>query len=322
MIATTLSIILGFLLDLCVGDPYFLPHPVRFIGTVITAFERLFRKTFGKTARGEFAAGIMMNISVLLISTVIPIAILWVAELISPVIFVIVQGVMCYQILAIKSLKVESMKVYKKCKAQDLEQARTAVAMIVGRDTKALSLEGVIKAATETVAENTADGVVAPMLFMMLGGAPLGFFYKAVNTMDSMVGYKSEKYLYFGKFSAILDDVMNFIPARTSAILMIVVTMALKLDTKNAIKIYKRDRLNHASPNSAQTEAVCAGALNIMLAGDAYYFGKLYHKKTIGDPKKPIDCEDIVLANRLLYMTAILTLVLVVSVRMTAFFVL
>jgi adenosylcobinamide-phosphate synthase len=207
-------------------------------------------------------------------------------------------------------LKTESMRVYKELQKEDITSARKAVSMIVGRDVEGLNQEGIVKATVETVAENTADGVVAPLIFMAIGGAPLGFLYKSINTMDSMIGYKNEKYMNFGTFAAKLDDVANYLPARVSAILMIVAAAILRLDYKNAYKIFRRDRFNHASPNSAQTESVCAGALQIQLAGDAFYFGKLHKKKTIGDSIRPIEAQDIVKANQLLYGTAILCLVL------------
>ena len=225
------------------------------------------------------------------------------------------ETVMCYQILAVKSLKTESMKVYAELKRGSLAGARQKVSMIVGRDTEDLSEEQVAKAAVETVAENTSDGTVAPLLFMAVGGAPLGFLYKGINTLDSMVGYKNEVYLFFGRFSAKLDDAANFIPARVSAFLMIGASVLLGMDFRNAWRIFRRDRLNHASPNSAQTEAVCAGALDIQLAGDAYYFGKLYPKKTIGDRLRAIRYEDIASANRLLYGTAALCLLVSLALR-------
>ncbi|MBE5865055.1 MAG: cobalamin biosynthesis protein CobD [Lachnospiraceae bacterium] len=213
---------------------------------------------------------------------------------------------MTFQILATKSLRVESMRVYKCLKQEDLEAARQAVSMIVGRDTATLDEVGVAKAAIETVAENTSDGVIAPMLYTALGGPVLGFLYKAVNTMDSMIGYKNDKYLYFGRAAAKLDDIVNFIPARISAYLMIFSAfMSGKcFDGRNAFKIYKRDNRKHASPNSAQTEAVCAGALRIQLAGDASYFGKIVKKPYIGDAYRKVESEDIKRANRLMYLTA------------------
>ena len=224
---------------------------------------------------------------------------------------------MCYQILATKSLKVESMKVYDELAKNDLPSARKAVSMIVGRDTKDLTFSGVAKAAVETVAENTSDGIIAPMIFIAIGGAPMGFFYKAINTMDSMVGYKNEKYMNFGRFAAKLDDVVNYLPARISAYQMILSSFFLRYDYKNAFKIYKRDRYNHASPNSAQTESVCAGALDIQLAGNAYYFGKLYEKPTIGDNIREINYDDIKKANRLLYCTSFISIVIISIIKIT-----
>ena len=226
-----------------------------------------------------------------------------------------IESFMCYQILATKGLKTESMKVYKKLAEEDLEGARYAVSMIVGRDTKALDEAGVAKAAVETVAENTSDGIIAPMIFMAIGGAPLGFFYKAINTLDSMIGYKNDKYLNFGRFAAKLDDIANYIPARISAYLMIFASFILGFNYKGAFNIYSRDKYNHASPNSAHTESVCAGALNIQLAGNAYYFGKLYEKPTIGDDLRPINYDDIKKANKLLYATAFICLAAVEIIK-------
>ena len=216
---------------------------------------------------------------------------------------------MCYWVLATKSLKTETMKVYDALKEGNLKKACFAVSMVVGRDTEVLDDIGVTKAAVETVAENASDGVIAPLLFLMIGGAPLGFFYKAVNTMDSMVGYKNDKYLYFGRAAAKFDDVLNYIPARLSGMLMCGAAAFCGMDSKNAWRIYRRDRYNHSSPNSAHTEATAAGAMHIQLAGNAYYFGKLYEKPTLGDPDRPVEYEDIPRVNRLLYATAILSLV-------------
>lgn len=221
---------------------------------------------------------------------------------------IIIESFWCYQILATKSLKVESDRVYTALTEEGLEAGRKAVSMIVGRDTQNLTEEGVTKAAVETVAENTSDGIIAPLCYMLIGGAVLGFAYKAVNTMDSMVGYKNEKYQYFGTAAAKLDDIVNYIPARISAVLMILAAYITKMDGKNAARIFKRDRYNHKSPNSAQTEAVMAGALDVQLAGDAWYFGKLHKKPTIGDPIRKIEREDIRRSHVLLYATAILAL--------------
>ncbi|MCI8598289.1 MAG: cobalamin biosynthesis protein CobD [Lachnospiraceae bacterium] len=304
------ALILGFLLDLIFGDPAWFYHPVQIIGLLISRTEPGFRKLFPKSDKGELAAGVFFGLFVVAVSTAVPFLILLVAAKIHLWLFFALCVVWDYQLLATKALKVESMKVYTALKSGDLIEARRAVSMIVGRDTQNLTEEGVAKAAVETVAENTSDGILAPMIFLALGGPVLGFFYKSINTLDSMVGYKNKKYLYFGRFSAKLDDVINFIPARVSGILMVLASFFVGLDGKNSWRIYRRDRGNHASPNSAHTEAAAAGSLNIQLAGNAYYFGKLYEKPTIGDPIRPVEFEDIFRVNRLLYGTAVLGLLL------------
>ena len=246
----------------------------------------------------------------------VPGGILYLAYHISFYLGLAVESFMCYQILATKSLKVESDRVYQEIQTGDIARARKAVSMIVGRDTQNLTIEGVTKAAVETVAENTSDGVIAPLFYMVIGGALLGFGYKAVNTMDSMVGYKNDRYLYFGRTAAKLDDIVNYIPARISALLMVISCFfcGKEFDGKRAWYIFKRDRYNHASPNSAQTEAVCAGALGIRLAGNASYFGKIVQKPYIGDAERAVETEDIKRANRLLYATAILCEAICLSV--------
>jgi len=309
------ALVLGFVLDLLIGDPHVLYHPIRLVGNLITVTEKGLRKIFPKTERGELTAGIFLVLIVTGISTAVPCLLLYGAWRLNPWLYFVMQAVMCYQLLATRSLKDESMKVYDRLKAEDLPGARYAVSMIVGRDTQVLDETGVTKAAVETVAENTSDGIIAPMLFMAIGGAGLGYFYKSINTMDSMVGYKNEKYLYFGRAAAKLDDVVNFLPSRISALLMIAACAFTGFDRKHAFRIWRRDRFNHASPNSAQTEAVMAGALGVQLAGDAWYFGTLYKKKTMGDALRPVEYEDIRRANRLLYGTAVLGLVVFSFVR-------
>lgn len=298
----------GFILDLMIGDPRWLYHPVCLIGNLIAFLEKILRKIFPKTDKGELAAGIVEVIFVCLLSGGIPFLILHILYGISVWAGFALETFWCYQLLAGKCLKDESRKVYVQLVNHNLEGARHAVSMIVGRDTGNLSEAGVTKAAVETVAENTSDGVIAPLIFMLIGGAPLGFFYKAVNTMDSMVGYKNEKYLHFGQFAAKMDDVWNYIPSRISALLMIASAWIFRMDYKRAWAVWKRDRRKHASPNSAQTEAVCAGALQVQLAGDAYYFGKLYPKETIGDDVRPIEPKDILRAGNLMDGAALLTL--------------
>ena len=306
----------GFLLDLLIGDPRWLYHPVCLIGKLISMLEKKIRRVFPKTEKGELAGGVLEVILVCLYCFWIPFGILHLLYKWNFAAGFVLETFWCGQLLATKSLKDESMKVYDCLKNGTIEEARYAVSMIVGRDTQALTETGVTKAAVETVAENASDGIIAPMLYMAIGGVPLMFFYKGINTMDSMLGYKNDKYLYFGRCAAKLDDVANFIPARISGWLMVLATVFVNLDTKNAAKIYKRDRRNHASPNSAQTEAAMAGALDVQLAGNAYYFGKLYEKPTIGDPIRPVEIEDIPRANKLLYATCILGAVLFFGVRL------
>ena len=369
----------GFCLDMLFGDPYWLPHPIRLMGSLISSLERMLmgekesrkekknlheveeaadekpgrkeegreeqkteqtRKERQKTEQGteqtvkeeqkakqtikkeqktggqeerrskenseKFKKGIILAVTVPVVSALVSALLLVVAYKLHPVCGVMIEAIMTYQILAAKCLKVESMKVYKSLKEEGLASARRAVSMIVGRDTQVLDETGVAKAAIETVAENTSDGVIAPMLYTALGGPVFGFVYKAINTMDSMVGYKNDRYLYFGRAAAKLDDAANYLPARISAFLMIGCAFigGKEFDGRRAFRIYKRDNRKHASPNSAQTEAVCAGALGIQLAGDASYFGKVVKKPYIGDPARAVEFEDIRRVNKLMYLTA------------------
>lgn len=303
------ALILGFFLDLLIGDPHGFPHPVVLIGKLIDVTEKGMRKIFPKTVRGENFAGAAIWLIVVIVSTALPALLLWLAYGVSRWLGLALETIMCAQILATKSLRQESMKVYQALQTGDLEKARHTVSMIVGRDTQRLDEAGVARAAVETVAENTSDGIIAPMLFLAIGGAPLGFFYKAVNTMDSMLGYVEMPYKNVGLVPAKMDDLFNFLPARISALLMLAAGALLGMDGKNGWKIFKRDRYNHASPNSAQTESVCAGLLGLRLAGDAWYHSVLHKKKYIGDPLREIEPEDIPKACRLLYATAFLGLV-------------
>ncbi|MFA6808282.1 MAG: adenosylcobinamide-phosphate synthase CbiB [Eubacteriales bacterium] len=312
---TIYALITGFILDLILGDPIWLPHPVRFIGLLISSGEKLLAKLNSTTNPGKFVCGMVLSVWVVAVSFLIPFGLLYLLGTVSAGLKFIVEALMCYQILATKALKIESMKVYQELKKGDLVKAREYLSRIVSRDTENLSYAKTAKGAVETVAENTSDGVIAPMLYILIGGAPLGFLYKGINTLDSMIGYKNEKYLYFGKFAARLDDVANYIPARISAYIMLIAAFFAGLDFNNAIRIFHRDRHNHTSPNSAYTEAVCAGALNIQLAGSSSYFGKLVEKPTIGDAIREIEAEDIKRANRLLYTTAIWGLLIGVGVR-------
>ena len=309
-----IALILGFLLDCLLGDPRAIPHPVVLMGKLISASETLFRKLFPKSVRGENLAGGCVWLVTVSVSFLLPFGLLSLAGLVSPWLRILLQSVFCWQVLAAKGLKQESMKVYTALKTGTIEDARYAVSMIVGRDTQELDAAAVTRAAVETVAENCSDGVIAPMLYFALGGGPLAFAYKAVNTMDSMLGYVEMPYKNVGLIPAKLDDLFNYIPARLSGVLMLLAGGLLGLNFKNGLKIFKRDRYNHASPNSAQTESVCAGLLGLRLAGDAWYHGVLHKKKYIGDALRPIEAEDIPRSNRLMYATAVLTLVICLAV--------
>ena len=305
-----IALLLGFFIDLLLGDPHSIPHPVVWIGKLITAVEKFVRRIFPKTVRGENIAGGVLWLIVAGISTAVPALLLYAAYRIHPAAGLVLESIMCWQILATKSLRDESMKVYAALKKGVPEEYRRAVSMIVGRDTAELDDLAVARAAVETVAENASDGVIAPMLFLALGGAPLGFFYKAANTMDSMLGYVEMPYKNIGLVPAKMDDVLNYIPARLSALLMLAAGAMLGMDAKNGWRIWRRDRRNHASPNSAQTESVCAGLLGVRLAGDAYYHGVLHKKPYIGDARREIEYEDIPRTGRLLYAAAALSLLL------------
>ncbi|MBQ6331275.1 MAG: cobalamin biosynthesis protein CobD [Clostridia bacterium] len=307
---TLLSVLLGFLIDCAIGDPAWLLHPVVLIGKLISLSEKGLRRVFPKTDRGAFQAGLTMAILVPILSAGVSFGILFGLYLLSPWAYFAMSSIMCWQCFAARCLAKEAQKVVKALETDGLEAGRKQVSMLVGRDTDELSEEQVLKATVETVAENASDGVIAPMLFMLLFGAVGGFFYKAINTMDSMVGYKNDRYLYFGRAAAKLDDAANFIPARLSALAMIAASPALKLDGRNAFRIWKRDRRKHASPNSAQTESVAAGALHIELAGPASYFGIRVEKPTLGDGDRPIERADVKRTSGLMYGASILVLLL------------
>lgn len=310
-----LPMLVGFVIDFFIGDPYNFPHPIRAIGTLIAKLEKFVRSRFKNLRRG----GTFLALTVLIVSTLIPLAVLFVCYKINIFFGLAVESVMCWQLVAARCLQKESMKVCHAVEEKNIEKARQAVSMIVGRDTDVLDETGIVKAAVETVAENTSDGVTAPIMYIALGGAPLGFFYKAANTMDSMIGYTNEKYIDIGRFAAKLDDVLNFIPSRLTALMMILSAYMLGADGKNAARIWKRDRRKHASPNSAQTESVCAGALDIRLAGDAYYFGELHKKEFIGDDIRTPESEDIRRANRLMYCTSVIVLIVGAALRAAVF---
>ena len=295
--------ILGFLLDLIIGDPQNPIHPIRIIGSLCKATEKFFRKVLKKSLK---IAGLLTWITVVLIVFLFNYFLLKGAYAINNVLGVILSSIMIYFCISTKALKVEGLKVVKYVIQDDIEGARKQLSYIVGRDTKNLDKEAILKAVVETVAENMSDGVIAPLFYVGIGGAPLAFLYKAVNTMDSMFGYKNDKYIEFGYFPAKLDDVFNYIPARLSGYFIFMASFSLGLDYKNSFKIYKRDKNNHSSPNSAHPEAAVAGALNIQLGGANYYFGKLVEKPTIGDCKEKVSIDKVNDVNNILYCSAIL----------------
>ena len=310
-----LAVLGGFVLDAVFGDPAWLPHPVVLMGKCISKLEKTLRARFPKTQQGELLAGAVLAFCLPVGTFLLTSAVCLLAAKISPWLGLAVQMFWCGQALAAKGLVQESRNVYNELVKPDLPAARKAVSRIVGRDTENLTAEGVTKASVETVAENASDGVIAPLLYMLLGGAPLALTYKAINTMDSMVGYKNETYLYFGRAAAKLDDVANYIPSRLAALLWAAAAALTGNDAKGAWRIWRRDRRNHASPNSAQTESACAGALGVQLAGPAYYFGEYYPKPTIGDALRPIEPQDILRADRMMYAASILALVLGLVIR-------
>jgi adenosylcobinamide-phosphate synthase len=303
---TTLAIATGVILDFILGDPHGWFHPICVIGNGISKMEKWCRKIFPASPGGLLAGGVCLVLVITVCSAGIPALFLAIAFHLHPLCYYVLASIMCYQIMATKALKDESMYVAEALENGDLEESRRRVSMIVGRDTANLTSKGVTKAAVETVAENSSDGCIAPLFYLLIGGPVLGFLYKSINTMDSMIGYKNEKYLYLGRAAAKLDDVVNYIPARLAALFMMAASAILRMDWRQAWRIYRRDRRKCSSPNAAQTESVCAGALDLELLGNAWYFGKLHEKPSLGDPVREIETADIRRANQLLYATAIL----------------
>lgn len=312
---TVAAVVAGFLLDALLGDPRRIPHPIVAMGNAIAWLEPRLRAAFPDTPSGARRAGMVLVAVLCAGSFGATWCLIAVAGLVHPLLGFAVETWLCYQALAACELRRQSMRVVRELTREGLPAARRAVGMIVGRDTEALDEQGVLKAAVETVAENTADGVVGPLVYLIVGGAPLGMLYKAVNTMDSMVGYKNERYLDFGRAAARIDDVLGFVPARLAALCMIAAAPAAGLSAKGAWRIWRRDRFNHASPNSAQTESAMAGALGVELAGSAVYFGKLVEKPTMGDATRPIEREDVRRANRLMVLASALSLVVLGGAR-------
>ena len=303
---------IGFILDLIIGDPNNPLHPIRGIGYVASKFETIFRCIFKKYLK---FAGFITWIFTVALTFGITFGIVNVAKKFNIYFGIILEGILIYFCIASKGLVVEGYKVIKFLIHDDLDGARKQLSFIVGRDTANLSKQGIIKAVVETIAENMADGIIAPLFYAGIFGAPLAFAYKAVNTLDSMFGYKNDKYRDFGYFPAKLDDVFNYIPARITGLLIVLGSAILRYDYKNSFKIYKRDRYNHTSPNSAHPEAAMAGALRVQLGGSNYYFGKLVEKPTIGDKLKEIDIKDVHKTAKVLYLSSVMAFVLALVLR-------
>ena len=314
--AVTCAVMLGFALDALLGDPRWFPHPVCAVGKLISRMEKLLRRLFPPRKGAMIFAGAVLWIVVCGVSFAVPFLVLRFLSRINFWLGFAANSILCWLIFARKSLSEAGQHVYRAVK-ESVEEGRKAVAWYVGRDTAELTEEGVIKAAVETIAENLTDGVVSPLIYMLIGGAPLGMLYKAVNTLDSMVGYHNEKYEYLGKFSAKMDDIFNFIPARLSALCIIAGAGMLRLDNRSALRIYRRDRNLHKSPNAGQTESACAGALHIQLGGDASYFGKTVRKAAFGDPLRRVNRTDILATIDLMNAASVLALALCCAVRLT-----
>ena len=306
-------IIAAFILDLIIGDPQNPYHPIRLIGNAISLGLRLYKKARIKSPALQFLMGLALTLLIVGLSYTLTRLIIWGFSSLNYWLGLILEAVICYFLIAARALKDESMKVCRSLNAGDIEAARKNLSLIVGRDTQNLSKPDIAKAAVETVAENLSDGVIAPLIFIFIGGAPLGMAYKAINTLDSMLGYRNDEFEYLGKFPARLDDAVNIIPARVSALLMILGSIFLGMDVKGAARIYIRDRYKHKSPNSGHTESVCAGALGLSLGGANYYHGILVNKPSIGDDLHEPMPEHIISANRLMYAATISAVVLLTA---------
>ena len=315
----------GFILDLLIGDPRWLPHPVQFMGKYIEYGEKFFRKVFPDNRWGLVIGGMLLSVSLVILAILIPLGIIWLFVQTEPFIYektgwhvnmaLIVSSIMCWQVLAARDLKKETMAVYNSLVSGDIKQARKNLSMVVGRDTEFLGEQAISRAAVETVSENTSDGVIAPMFFFIIGGAPLAFAYKAVNTLDSMLGYKNEKYIFFGRYPAILDDIANFIPARLTGLIMVLASFILRYNCREAWRIMRRDGRKHTSPNSGIPEAACAGALQVRLGGLSLYSFHPVDKPYIGDDTVKINREHIKKANSLMMMTALIPVIVLVIIN-------
>ncbi len=310
-----LMLAVSFILDIIFKDPKYLPHPVVFIGRLISYLEKAFMKIFRRGKTAEYISGVVLSVTVIFISFIIPFFILSLLYSINFYLGAAVEIFLCFQILALGSLKEACMQVYNYLALSQMDKARKSLSYIITRDTSNMDEKDMVKAVVETASENTSDGVTAPLFYMMIGGASLGMLYKAVNTLDSMTGYKTEKYIYRGRFAAKLDDILNYIPARITGCLYVAAAFLSGLNYKNAYKILKRDCRKHESPNSAYLESAAAGALGIQLGGPAVYFGKMVDKSYIGDSLKEPDIEDIPKVSMLMYIVSFLGFIFFAAVK-------
>ncbi len=303
--------IFAYFMDLIVGDPYGFPHPVIYIGKLISLLERNLRKLkINMKLAGALLCLILMSSVALITYSICKLA------SVNIYLYIFVSAVIVCTCFSTKCLADEGKKIYDSFEEKNIELSRKQLSYIVGRDTSALDEPGIIRATVETIAENTVDGTISPMFYAFIGGPILAILYKAVNTMDSMIGYKNERYIDFGMTAARLDDIFNYIPARISLIGFTMASFILRYDYKSCIKIAIRDRKNHTSPNCAYPEAAVAGALGIELGGTNIYFGQKVYKPTIGEKKRKIVKEDILKTNRLLYLSTFLTLILFIVISL------
>lgn len=304
------DVVIALALDHLLGEPRRIPHPVVAIGQLAQRLERPLRKRFDDTTAGVFAVAAVVGASVGSVTLIV-----WLAALVHPLIGDLASILLIYLALAMRSLREHADAVHVPLVVGDLEAARARVKMLVGRDCDSLGETEVVRATVESVAENTVDGVTAPMIFALLGGAPGVFFYKAVNTLDSTFGYKDERYLNFGWAAARLDDLVNFLPARITAVLVPFSAVILGLDGRQAWVVFRRDRHRHPSPNGGQIEAAMAGALKIRLGGQNSYFGQISTRPYMGDDKQALRAEHIVLIIKLMTMTSLMVLVVGVLIH-------
>jgi len=303
-------ILAAFVLDLFFGDPHFLPHPVIFIGKLVRRLELTLAGLLGHT-RG---AGVLLLLGTLLVTALVAVGSLLLGRTIAPLLGFVVALWLAWTTLALRSLHKESRKVVRLVEKGQLVEARRALSMIVGRQTAQLDEQGVLKACIETVAENTSDGVIAPLFYLFVGGPVLALLYKAVNTLDSMVGYRDERYRELGWASAKFDDLVNWLPARLSALCMVLVAPLVGLNPVAAGRMVWRDARKHSSPNAGYPEAAAAGAIGVQLGGPATYFGETLDKATLGDAERPLQPADYRRMTRLMYASSLLVLVLGVLV--------